>query len=307
VTTILPPVSFTYAPGHVVKAYPYETKATSASPTGSYSLTKTEYRNFLTAGTVTNDFEYGFSIVSDLVRPDKVIKHLSTIRTYTTPFLLDQLPEKPNASWRLPIDNKESIDNKFLTVMGASNILQSTNTRNADGSYLDSGLQFDVPFTVSQKANGTGTLTIGPAVSPEVWDFSLPQPGVKGKIIPVIVSFAGKTGNNSVPDWYSGHGAPANPLTTQTIVDKGLQPVPTGCGKYAGKPAVLLHLTYAQLSTVSGYTFDQTNDYYVINKIGRVCLIEKFTQTSYDQKVTGKVQSVETFSSTAGLISESLR
>jgi hypothetical protein len=307
-TTILPPVNFAYASGHVAKAYPFETRGSSTTSAGTLTYTEVVYRNFVTNSGVKDYLEYGYTTTSNLLRPDNVTKHLSTTRTFTTPFLLDQLPEKSNATWKQPIDFKDVINDYYShpTGPGDTNILQSTTTRSADGSYIDSGMDFDVPFTIVQKPNGTGTLTIGPASTPEQWEFGLPKSSGKGEIIPVIVSFVGKTGFNSVPDWFPGHGSPANPLTTLSMADKGTQAVPAGCGKYAGKPSTLLQLTYDQLSPVGGYTFQETDDFYVISNVGRVCVTKAYTKTNYDQKVTGKVISVDTFSSTAGLVSETL-
>ncbi len=183
-------------------------------------------------------------------------------------------------------------------------MLDSKYASSADGSYTDSGMNTDVQFDIVQKANGTGTKTIGPSTAQEEWSFALPETSSKGEIIPVTVTFEGKRGVNDVPDWFPGGGAAPQPLATQAGADKGLVAVPAGCGKYAGKRAQLLQATYSQVAPVAGYTLDETNAWYVIPKIGRVCLTDTYTRVTYDSEVSGKVVSTEVFASSAGLISE---
>jgi hypothetical protein len=307
-TTIMPPVNYAFPPsGGTVTAYPVETRATSTGSAGALTLKLIEYRNFVPSASGTNYVIYGYSDVSDLVESPTIALHESTVRVYDTPFVLDQLPETTAAGWSEPIAWKETVDNEYVTSQGGSNVLQSKFFGMANGSYTDSGMSYDVPYAVVQKANGTGTLTEGPSDAEEAWNFGLPKTSASGEIIPVIVSFAGKTGANSVPDWFPGNGAPPVPLTTQAMVDQGVRKIPAGCGAYAGRNARLLALTYAQLAPVSGYTIDETDDYFVIAKIGRACQTTKFTRTDYDSQVKGAVTSVETFSSTLGLMKERVK
>jgi hypothetical protein len=308
-TTIEPAVKYSFPPGSgsTVTAYPVETKASSTSSAGTYTRKIIEYRNFVADGKVTDYLLYGYSDVSDLVESKDVTLHESTVRTWETPFILDELPEKTGAGWAEPIARHQTIDNEYYTSTGDENVLQSKVVGKPDGSYTDDGLDYDVPYDIAQKSGGTGTLLRGPSGSQEEWSFALPKSSSKGEIVPVTITYEGKTGMNSVPDWYPGGGAPADPLTTEGLTDKGTATVPKGCGHYAGSKAQLLESTYSQLAPAAGFTLVETDTYYIVPKIGRACYEVNYTRTTYDAKVKGDVTEVEIFSSTLGLEKETLK
>jgi len=308
-TTILAAVKIAYPPssGGTVTAYPFQTVASWSTADGKNSVKTIEYRNFVAGGGTTNYLDYGFNTVTDLAQPDGVTLHKSEVHYYGTPLILDELPQTSGASWVEPIVRTVVTDNYYITGTGDSNVLDSKEITSADGSYSESGMDTDVPFAIVQKSNGTGTETRGPSNSQEEWSFALPKSSADGDVIPVTVTFDGKTGVNEVPDWFPGGHAAPNPLTTQAMTDKGNVAVPAGCGKYAGKTARLLVLTYGQVAPVSGYTWNESDGFYVISKVGRVCLTVAYTRIGYDSKVTGKVVSTETYSSQEGMIKETVK
>ena len=307
-TIIQAPVKYDYPPSKgTVTAYPYRTTATRTSSAGHFMLSVVEYRNFIGSAGAQHDVEYGYTETSDLVRPDKVDEKLETALVYGSPLILDELPEKTGAHWPEPIAETETVDNRYLTGTASSNILQSKLARQSTGAYTDSGMSYDVPYIIAQKANGTGTHDLGPADATEEYTYGLPTPGAEGDTIPVQVTFEGKTGHNSVPDWYPGKKAPANPLTISSKADLGLVKIPTGCGRYYGKTGRLLRETYTQLSTAAGYTFDRTDSYYIVPNVGRACYAELYTRTDYDNDKSGAVTSIETFKEVDVLMSETLK
>ncbi len=308
VTTILPAVQYTIPPGTTVTAYPFRTQATSVTANGTLTINNTDYRNFVKSGKNTQYVDYGFVHVSSLVPPSNITNYDSISRSYLTPLLRDQQPRVKGTKLPLPVAFNE-ITNHYYVVNGTqSNILQSNETRNADGSFTNGGLTYDVPFSLSQNVNSTGNAEEGPANAPETWTFNLPEQTANGYVIPVMTTYGGQMGTNLVPDWFPGNAIPPNPLTNSSYKDLGTKTVPANCGgAYAGKPATLLQMTYTNLAPVAGYLFSETDDYYVVNKIGRVCMAVTQSRSSYDQEVTGACLSSTTITSEEGLVSETIK
>lgn len=305
-TTILPEITYSYPPDKSAQVYPFHTTATASTSLGPLTVNNTDYRNFIKHGKDTDLVDYGFVYVSDTVETS-FTNHVSTTRSYLTPLTRDQQPRVKNAKLALPITFNEIIDHHDVTSTGNSNVLQSNATRKANGAYTESGMTFDVPYSITQNEDSTGIGIEGPSNAPETWNFSLPEAGASGDVIPVLATYAGKSGTNLVPDWYPGHAKPPSPLASSHYIDKGTVKVPAGCGAYAGKPATLVQMTYIDLASVNGYTYDETDSFYVINKIGRACIEVTQVRKTYDQEVTGQCQTSVTFKSKEGLVSESLK
>jgi hypothetical protein len=306
VTTIQPEIIYSYPPANSAKVYPFQTKATGKLSGVPFTVNNTDYRNFVTSGKVTDLFDYGFDYVSDYQYPNNLTKHLETTRKYLLPLLRDQVPRVAKARLPLPVSFNEIINNYDQTTTTA-NILQSNATRQTDGSYTESGLTFNMPYSITQNSDGTGIRAVGSTTAPETWNFSLPEATANGEVIPVLVTYAGNSGTNLVPDWFPGNAGAPNPLASSGYVDKGTPKVPARCGAYAGKRATLLQMSYSNLAPVNGVLYSETDDYYVIGKIGRVCIEVTQTKKVYDQEVTGKCTTATTVHSTEGLVSEKIK
>jgi hypothetical protein len=307
-TTILPAVQYTYPPsGGAVTAYPVQTTASWTDSEGAHTYKSIEYRNFVTIDKVLTYVDYGTVNSMVVAEPDNITLHDSTSKIYATPLIFDKIPEVTGATWAEPIAWTGSTDNYFITSMGQSNVLSSKFVNKANGSYSDTGMNYDVPYALVQNANGTGTNIVGPGTAEEEWIYGLPEKSSSGDIIPVTVVFDGQQGLNKVPDWFPGGGAAPNPLSASSLTDKGMVMVPAGCGKYAGKKARFIVITFRQLAPVNGYLLNQTDGFYIVNKIGRVCLTETQTRVTYDSEVTGDVTSTDTLTSMTGFISETVK
>jgi hypothetical protein len=304
-TTIMPAITYSYPPGNSATVYPFVTTATTTTANGALTVTNTDYRNFVTNGSSTDLVDYGLDYISTLQEPNNVTQHQETTRKYLAPLLRDQEPRQAKKILPFPVSFND-IENNYYLAPTMTNILQSNATRNVDGSYTESGTTYDTPFSIQQNSDSTGQGIEGPSNAPETWTFLLPQVTSKGDVIPVQATYGGASGTTYVPDWFPGHAAPRNPLAKSSYVDKGGKKVPAGCGIYAGKTAALLQMTYSNLAPVAGYLYSETDAYYVVNGVGRVCMEVTHSQETYDQEVSGKCLSAQTFHSTEGLVSESI-
>jgi hypothetical protein len=184
-------------------------------------------------------------------------------------------------------------------------VLQAKRAQASDGSYKETGFEYDVPYTLLLNANGTGSNSYGPAVGGVEWTFGVPQAGGSGYIIPATEYYDSMTHTNSVPDWYPGHHLPPQPLATNTMRDFGKQTAPKGCGKkQGGQLATHIESMYVGLDPVYGDTYDETQDYYVVPGIGRICRLDHIVETFYQEYFTGKVTAVTTTDSAEVLVSE---
>ncbi len=307
VTTIQPPTNYTVPPGIAVTAYPFQTTATTTTSNGTLTVNNVDYRNFVTNGDTTDFVDYGFVHSTTTTMPQNVTEYDTNSRTYLTPFLRDQFPRAPQTTLPLPVAFNHVVNDYVVAPTNTANVLQSNQTRQVDGSYTESGMTYDVPYAIVQNADSTGTGTEGPADAPETWSFSLPETRHSHEVIPVVATYGGASGTNFVPDWFPGHGAPPNPLASSAFVDEGLKKVPANCGIYAGKRATLLHETYTDLGAVAGNLYSETDDYYVVDRVGRVCMDVTTTTKVYDQEVTGECETATTVHTLEGLVSETLR
>ncbi len=299
-TTIMPEVAFHGAP-----AYPFITKASYQQSGAAVTVNDVEWRNFVIKGGLWYYASYGTDNASVSVESPQESLYLTQTRTWASPFYYDVLPESPG-TFAEPIGELETYDDHYQTSLGASNVLSYTITRKADGSSKESGMDYDVPFQHVDNANGTGTDQAGPTQGGTLWTFGLPQAGASGYVIPATETYAGQMHTNVVPDWYPGHAAPAHPLATATISDVGGAAAPAACGSRAGSPATHLVYAFHELDPAGGITYVETEDYYVVAGLGRICRLTNIVETYYDQKVTGKVTETKTTTESEVLASEHL-
>jgi hypothetical protein len=290
------------------KAYPYTTTASYASAGTAVTIHDVEYRNFVTVGKELYDSDYGYVDADTSLATGKKLLRLNVNRTYgaleaLSPYLFDILPRP--ASWGEPVALDETTNDYYDVSAPNNNVLQSHLVRASDGSLRDSGLSYDVPFSAVLNSNGTGYSSAGPAQGGTTWTYGVAQPGDKGYVIPATETYDSKTHTNLVPDWYPGHKLAPKPLAT-SVMRVGTAKVPKGCGEAAGEPATELVATYAQVNPAQAFTYDETDDYFVIAGLGRVCHTQHIVETIYDSKVSGDITSVTTTNWEYGLSSEKL-
>jgi hypothetical protein len=297
-TTIEPATVF-----NGLHAYPYHTTASYHEGTAAVTISDLEWRNFVPAGGRWYYSSYGYNYSTVSVKSPQVTEYITDKRTRATPFYYDVLPESP-ATFAEPVAEVESYDDYDQTTLGASNVLSYTETRSTDGSLTVSGMDYDVPYQHVVNSNGTGTDHAGPNQGGTLWAYGLPVKGASGYVIPATETYAGQMHTNDVPDWFPSHAAPAKPLAAAKIADLGTVVAPAGCGTRAGTPATLLAYSFNQLDPVNGDTYVETDDYYIVAGLGRICHLENTLETYYDQKVTGKVTETKSSASSEVLTSE---
>ncbi len=288
-----------------VHAYPFHTTGSYREGTAAVTIDDLEWRNFVPAGGLWYYSSYGFDDSTVSVKSSQITEYITDKHTRVTPFYYDVLPQSPG-TFAEPVAEVESYDDYDQTTLGASNVLSYTETRAGDGSLTESGMDYDVPYQHVVNSNGTGTDHAGPTQGGTLWTIGSPVKGASGYVIPATETYAGKMHTNDVPDWYPGHAAPAHPLATAKMVDMGGVVAPAGCGTRAGTPATLLAYSYNQLDPINGDTYVETDDYYVVAGIGRICRLINILETYYDKKVTGKVTETKTTTSSEVLASEHL-
>ena len=251
---------------------------------------------------------YGYNSTSATVVSAEETLHQSLSRTYTTPFLLDRLPEATGAALAEPIAWHESIDDHYITSQGQSNVLTSTVVTNASSAYTESGMDYDVPYGIVQNANGTGTYRRGPTSATEEWTSARPISSAKGEVIPVTVTFEGQTGVNDVPELVPPARCSRRArLRPPGLWTRGRRPCPQVA---APTPASLRGCCRSRRSSSPPSTATPTTRPTITTSSPASVVPAKrsqYTRTDYDARVTGKVVSVEKFSSTLGLVKEMLK
>jgi hypothetical protein len=268
---------------------PAYTLTTTGTTTGALPSTidYVDYINVIPSGGHSEFVEYGYNYQATLNKCCGVFEHDSTILTYATPFINDMLPEAPSASWPEPVGITETVNDYDSTPQNNPNILSGTETRNSDGSYNASGMNYNVAETRLLRSDGTGYVVDGPPSGATQWSYGLPVSIATGEVIPATESYAGQSATNLVPDWYPGGGQPSNPLATEQATDLGQGPAPSTCGAKAGTNATHIETTFTQLDPILGFTISDVSDNYVVAGIGYICKLETVTENDYDTENTG--------------------
>lgn len=286
-------------------AYTLHTQGSTTSGQ-SASLNNLDYINLISTGGHTEYVEYGYNYQSTYpygTTGSGAVEHDSTILSYATPFINDILPETPGAAWAEPVAISETVNDYYTTALNNPNIISGTLTRNSDGSYNASGMNYNVPETRLLRSDGTGYFVDGPASGATQWSFGLPQAGASGEVIPATESYAGQSATNLVPDWYPGGGQPSSPLATETSTDLGQGPAPSTCGTKAGTSATHIKTTFTQLDTIEGLTESDVTDLYVVPGVGYICRLETDTVNNYHNEVLGTLANTQVTKTTQVLTS----
>jgi hypothetical protein len=297
----------------LTEVYAYTDSDSSHKTTATGTLTTEYYREFqpvnggldyVTFGNTTSGNESdtdGTSIVS------------STSLTYDAAFLLDVIPEV-KSSWADEIPNSQS-GSTATTTSGSTETINYTFTRNSDLSYSrDTSVYLNNVYacgaTDAEAKDGSGSEDNTCSKSASAGDavFSAPaKSGGKYFIKVVFTPLSGSPTTTEVPDWFPGGGA-VKKLVTDTTKDKGAVKVPKDCGKaVAGQSAVELDESSSYLDAILG-TYDvAAASTYVVSGEGIVCVARKYTNNTYDNRVTGALTTSVASSSVSGLTSESLQ
>lgn len=284
-----------------VKAYPVTSTGVYSTTAGTTYVDDVEYRNFIAIGAKTAYALFGYNDDSTFVPRLGTAEHGHDDRTEGTPYFLDMLPEKAS-TWAEPVAQKESL----LEYDGST----EDSTRAADGSYAAKGVDhyegFFIPFVRVLSSNGTGSNSETLSGGVREYTFGLPTPHAGKTVIPVIKSYQGVKATVDVSDWYPSHGAPSKPLATSTMTDFGVVKAPAACGSRAGTSATKLENTFDELDPVYGFTYVETDTYYVKPGLGRICRLISTTETLYNNESNGAIDSVDTTTTSVVLTSETI-
>jgi hypothetical protein len=284
-----------------VKAYPVRSTGKYSTPAGITSVDDVEYRNFVTSGGKTYYALYGYDDGSTLVPRGGTAEKSYEDRIEGTPYYFDILPEKPSA-WPEPVAYKQSL----LEYDGTT----EDTTRAADGAYEAKGIDhyetFLIPYVRILYANGTGTNSETLSGGVREYTFGLPVSKGGKIVIPVTKTYEGGKATADVPDWYPSHAAPSKPLATTTMTDFGVVKAPAACGARAGTSATKLEDRFEELDPVYGFTYLETDTYYVKAGLGRICRVISTVETLYDNETTGAIDSVDTTTTSEVLLSEKI-
>jgi hypothetical protein len=298
-TTIEPLTTF-----NGFKAYPFHTIGSYKSSSGVVTVDDLEYRNFLSGGHYAS---YGYVYASSTAEAGGVTAHDVAQREYTTPYYYDILPETSGGSWAEPVAVSDKTDDYDVTSGKSTNVLSYTLARNADGSYKETGVDGTVAYTRVVDSNGTGYDSDKLSGGVRTWTYGLPELDKSAYVIPATETYGSTTDTVLVPDWYPSHDAPSKPLATSEAHDLGKVKPPAACaGAYSANMATHLEMIYTQLDPVYGDTYDETDDYYVVPGVGRICRLISIVETDYDKESTGRVASTEKTTSSEVLLSEKL-
>lgn len=285
--------------------YPYSTTGSYSSSSGATTVNDVEYRNFVTDGVRWYDAAYSSNDSAVTTAPNKSQYVTDKHAWVVTPLYYDIFPNSP-ATYAEPVAANENYDDHYQTSLGVANVLNYTVVRAADGSLTETGTDLTAPYTRVLHADGTGTDHAGPADGGTLWTYGLPFQSGSGYVIPATETYAGQMHTNDVPDWYPGHKAAPKPLATAAMANLGTAKAPAGCGTRAGTVSTHLQYTYRQLDSVGGDTYDETDDYYIVDGPGRICRLDDIVETYYDQKVKGTVTETKTTTSAEVLLSQKL-
>jgi hypothetical protein len=90
------------------------------------------------------------------------------------------------------------------------------------------------------------------------------------------------------------------------MTDFGSVKAPAACGARAGTPATKLENDFKELDPVAGFTYDETDTYYVKPGLGRICRLISTIETLYDNKTNGAIDGVKTTTTSVVLTSEKI-
>jgi hypothetical protein len=244
-------------------------------------------------------------------------------RTYTAPYVLDELPETNGANWsNSPAGTSYETDPDgetiSRTIAGNGTYSETQNlvngqytltiAENADGSGTYSGTLLSWPIEYSAPQGGTITIEVVPTASPT------PSPGTTANPSPIPTPFALGT----PPAWY-GSTAPSL-YTENDSVATGVS-FPASCNVPAqyGTTGNAVTRAITSWDTILGYKETQTYVDYDTQSAGIVCIAMNDKQVyyydylddtsgSYDNfaDFAGTPQQTVTISETVGLQTETL-
>lgn len=244
-------------------------------------------------------------------------------RTYTAPYVLDELPETNGASWtNSPAGTLSEIDPDGETISrtiagnGTYNETQNlvngqytlTIAENADGSGTYFGTLLSWPIEYSAPQSGKITVEVVPTASPT------PSPGTTANPSPIPTPFALGT----PPAWY-GSTAPALYSENDSIATGVSFPVSCNVPAQFGTSGNAVTRAITSWDTILGYKETQTYTDYDTQAAGIVCIAMNDQQIyyydylddtsgSYDNfaDFAGTPQQTVTIAETVGLQSETL-
>jgi hypothetical protein len=190
----------------------------------------------------THEFTYGNTITDE---------NGDTIQTrYNSPQTVDELPEGSGHSWSI---NPAGTVNETLT-----DNTSIARTYAADGSYQETDQLAGATTTINERADGSGSYTIGSLGTLTV---SAPSAGT--------ITLAIGAGSITIPAWFT------TPVTVygDTFADNGPQSSPSWCqpAVTATNPDQIVE-TLAITDPVLGYTENRTTTYYDSQTYGTVCM-----------------------------------
>lgn len=296
-----------------VFAYTDYNSAKQSTATGT--LTTDFYRNFVQNGDVLDYLQAGYTTSNQESDANGTTIQGTTDYTYGTPYEIDAVPET-KSSWKEPLQNTETGQTITTPKSGSTETLTYSFTRNADLSYTR-----NAQFVYSPGGTYTETDTVAangsaedsndfPSNNPTNGTTTWAAPAKVGGSYVITVVYTPTSGSKTttnVPDWYPG-GGKVKSLASDVKKDSGTVKVPKTCGTaVAGQTAVELVETQAYLDPEQGTYDTDTETTYVVSGEGRVCVISKLVDDTYDNRVTGDLTTSVTHDEVLSLTSESLQ
>ncbi len=277
--------------------------------TATGTTTTDDYEAFVPTNGLLDYDLYGSTLSGSESDTNGLTRTSSQTLTYSSPFLLDRLPETKGDVWHVVPGSKYTLQSQVATTNGGVTTTEtSTYARGANGSYALSlsntnGYQ-DTAYQSSKGSaqdqnNGTGK-------NAGTTTFSAPA-RQNGKYVIVVVYTPpkGPQTKTDVPDWFPGNG-PVDNMATDASTDLGTVKVPTKCGSTAGQQGQELREELSFIDAVKGTYNAETIDRYVVFGMGLVCVDHQRLLNTYDNRSTGALLASETFNGTQALTSETI-
>jgi hypothetical protein len=217
---------------------------------------------FLTYGNASNDGEGNTSV-----------------STFATPQVLDQLPESSGASWTnngavTIADTDASTETSTQTYL-ANGIYNESITYPASSIYYASGAP---PSTIVENADSSGTITLNIYGEALVVTNSAPSAGAI-TLNEYVNPPASSLDTTTIATWFSLPAA----FYSESDSNAGTTPLPGSCKTGSSIPTTVNKLvqTISRLDTVFGYTDAEEIDSYVATGYGAVCSVMTDTLTQY--------------------------
>ncbi|MBV8637504.1 MAG: hypothetical protein JO322_05420 [Candidatus Eremiobacteraeota bacterium] len=221
----------------------------------------------------------------------------STTTTYSSPLILDQLPEMGGALWT---NSPAASIQQALAGNSNGSSVTVQRTIHSDGSYAENttyppGYSFPGYTGVGQiqeNTDGSGTFAFVSNTRPLTIEYSVPVPQPTGSPLITVAEFpyldptAGSTPPPApygavfqLPDWYGS----APQFYNETDRDLGQLNIPSSCNLNAQYPqtAYAIQQVIDRTDTILGYTEHRASTNYVAGGYGTLCSMTTDTITLY--------------------------